>query len=75
MEITNEIIREDIEEFQEQIRGLKDKLDALPGAAATYNDRKKLKAKRLGIEADIRHIKGLIRLANGRDYSLPRHLG
>ena len=61
--ITDEGIRQDIEQFRERISKAQAKLNELPDTAWTPKDRKKLKTQRKVLVDEIAHVKGLINIA------------
>ena len=63
MLITNEIIREDIENFNKRIRDAKTKLKDLPEGYLSYQEHKKREKKRHILESEIEHVKRLIHIA------------
>lgn len=61
--ITDEVIRNDIAKFEQRIQVARDKLAVLPPTAGTWQARKKLKEKRRILQGEIKHVQGLIRIA------------
>ncbi len=61
--LTDEMILADIEEFEDCIRLAKKKLAEMPATGATWQERKKLKAKTRELQSEIDHVKGLISIA------------
>ena len=61
--LTNDMILDDIAGFQNRIQVAREKLDALPAAVINWKDHKKIKTKRRELESDIKHIRGLISIA------------
>ena len=58
--LTNDMILDDIAEFQNRIQISREKLAALPATAIDWKEHKKIKAKRNEMESEISHIKILI---------------
>ena len=64
LELTNEIILNDIKGFKARIQTARDRLAALPcGQFLSYKERKKYQAKRREFEGEIVHINNLIAIA------------
>ena len=63
MTITVEQIEQDIAGYQARIQKAMDQLDRLPGGYLPYQDHKAREKQRRECEADIKHIKQLIRYA------------
>ena len=65
LELSQEDIRQDIRGFQARLSEAGRKLAGLPLDASTWQARKKLRAQRQALEAEVFHVKGLIRIAEG----------
>ncbi len=63
IELTNDEIFQDIRAYQARLSEAWRKLGSLPLDAATWAERKKLRTQRQELEADVRHVEGLIRIA------------
>ena len=63
MEITDEVIRQDIEGFKVRITETRAKLDALPARTNSQVEYKKVAKQRRDLEADINHLHNLLRYA------------
>jgi len=61
--ITDELIRQDIANFNKRIAAAQAKLSELPLTAPSWKLRKKLGAKRRDLEAEIVHVNHLIDIA------------
>ena len=61
--LTNDMLLDDIAGFEQRIQAAREKLDALPAAVINWKDHKKIKTKRRELESDIKHIRGLISIA------------
>ena len=62
-EITDILIKKDIDEFSRRIATAQKKLDELPATAETWIGRKKLNAKRRFLEGEIVYVGNLISMA------------
>lgn len=64
MDLTNETILADIQGFEDRIAVAKAKLEKLNRQMPSgWKEKKKLKAKRLALDAEIVHVKNLIAIA------------
>ena len=63
LELSQEDIRQEIQAFQDRITAAKAKLAGLPLDASDWNERKRLRLQRQALEAEVIHVKGLIKIA------------
>ena len=63
LELTAEIIQQDIAEYSERIRAAQDKLAQLPMTDSHWRELKKLTSKRRHLKGEIAHVKKLIGMA------------
>lgn len=63
LNLTQDIILDEIEEYRKPIWEAQQKLSALPKNPAGFQERKKTDFKRRVLVQEIEHVKGLIRIA------------
>jgi len=63
LNLTQDIILDEIEEYKKRIQAAQQKLSALPKTPHGPQERRKIKFKRMVLKQEIEHVKGLIRIA------------
>lgn len=63
IELTEDMIRSEIQAFQDRIQAAWETFEKLPVTASTWQGRKKLKAQRRWLEGEVEHVQTLIRYA------------
>jgi hypothetical protein len=71
LNLTQDIILEEIEEYRKRIRTAQQKLSALFQNAHGPQERRRIKFKRRVLEREVEHVKGLIRIAKEALSSVP----
>jgi hypothetical protein len=63
LNLTQDIILDEIEDYRKRIGDAQQKLSALPKNPAGFQERKKTDFKRRVLGQEVEHVKGLIRIA------------